>query len=128
MPRCRCGNRHASPSHAGPAWYALPLRYRQDQLAGLPVERFLVAVHAEGASEVDLPGSTRALGDHPLFHTPAALLPGYAGYQGPAADSFTTARRVHGSTVKLPVWHRDQDLHLADAYTAATVDRMCLSD
>jgi perosamine synthetase len=26
---------------------------------------------------------------------------------------------VHASTVKLPVWHRDQDLHLADAYTAA---------
>lgn len=109
------------PSHAGPAWYALPLRYRPDQLAGLPVERFLEAVHAEGASEVDLPGSTRALGEHPLFHTPGALLPGYADHQGPAADSFTTAQRVHGSTVKLPVWHRDQDLHLAEAYTAAII-------
>ncbi|MGW0881258.1 DegT/DnrJ/EryC1/StrS family aminotransferase [Streptomyces sp. NPDC002671] len=109
------------PSHAGPAWYALPLRYRPDQLAGLPVKRFLEAVHAEGASEVDLPGSTRALGDHPLFRTPGELLPGYADHQGPAADSFATARRVHGSTVKLPVWHRDQDLHLADAYTGAII-------
>lgn len=63
------------PTPAGPAWYALPLRYRPDQLAGLPVERFLEAVHAEGAREIDLPGSTRALGDHPLFHVPGALLP-----------------------------------------------------
>lgn len=109
------------PSHARPAWYALPLRYRPDQLGGLPVERFLEAVHAEGADETDLPGATRALGDHPLFHTPGALLPGYADHQGPPDDSFTTARRVHGSTMKLPVWHRDQDLHLADAYTAAII-------
>ncbi|MFI8200434.1 hypothetical protein ACIF6K_28605 [Streptomyces sp. NPDC085942] len=92
-----------------------------DKLAGLPVERFLEAVHAEGASEIDLPGSTRPLGDHQLFRTPGAFLPSYADHQGPAADSFTTARRVHGSAVKLPVWHREQDLHLADAYTAAII-------
>ncbi|MEU9247434.1 aminotransferase class I/II-fold pyridoxal phosphate-dependent enzyme [Streptomyces sp. NPDC048385] len=109
------------PAHARPAWYALPLRYDPDQLAGLPVERFIEAVHAEGASEIDLPGSTRALGDHQLFHTPGALMPGYADHQGPAADSFTNARRVHGSTVKLPVWQRDQDRYLADAYTAAII-------
>ncbi|MCZ0975870.1 hypothetical protein O1L55_40715 [Streptomyces albulus] len=96
----------------------MPAEFRPDTT---PVERFLEAVHAEGASEVNFPGSTRALGDHQLFHTPGALLPGYADHQGPAADSFITARRVHGSTVKPPVWHRDQDLHLADAYTAAIV-------
>ncbi|MFE4538706.1 hypothetical protein ACFRKB_27145 [Streptomyces scopuliridis] len=107
------------PCHARPAWYALPLRYDPDQLAGLPVERFVEAVHAEGASEIDLPGSIRALGEHQLFRTPGALLPGYADHQGPAADSFANAQRVHASTVKLPVWHREQDLHLTDAYTAA---------
>lgn len=109
------------PSHARPAWYALPLRYDPAHFAGLPVERFLDAVHAEGASEIDLPGSTRALGDHPLFHTPGVLLPGYPDHQGPAADSFANARRVHASTVKLPVWHRDQDIDLAQAYTAAII-------
>lgn len=106
------------PPHSRPAWYALPLRYDPNQLAGLSVERFLEAVHAEGASEVDLPGSTRALGDHQLFRTPGTLLPGYATSQYPT-DSCTNARRVHASTVKLPVWHREQDLHLAHAYTAA---------
>jgi perosamine synthetase len=76
-------------------------------------------VHAEGATDADLPGATRPLNDHPLFRAPGDLLPGYADYQGPAAGNFPAAERVHGSTVKLPVWHRDQDLHLADAYTAA---------
>ncbi|MBM9624076.1 hypothetical protein [Streptomyces zhihengii] len=63
------------PSHARPAWYALPLRYNPDQLAVLPVERFLEAVHAEGASEIDLPGSTRPLGDHQLSALPGPSCP-----------------------------------------------------
>lgn len=109
------------PPHAHPAWYALALRYAPEQLAGLPIDRFVDAVHAEGAIEIDVPGSTRALGEHQLFRTPGALLPGYADHQGPAADSFANAQCVHGSTVKLPVWHRDQDIPLALAYTAAIV-------
>ncbi|MFJ8313636.1 MULTISPECIES: DegT/DnrJ/EryC1/StrS family aminotransferase [unclassified Streptomyces] len=109
------------PAHARPAWYALPLRYDPARLAGLSVERFIEAVRAEGAKEIDQPGSTRALGEHQLFRTPGALLPGYADHQGPDADSFANAQCVHGSTVKLPVWHGEQDLHLADAYTAAII-------
>ncbi|MGW6309098.1 DegT/DnrJ/EryC1/StrS family aminotransferase [Streptomyces niveus] len=109
------------PLHARPAWYALPLRYHPEQLTGLPVERFIEALHAEGASETDPPGSTRPLGDHQLFRTPNALLPGYPDHQGPPADSFANARRVHGSTVKLPVWHREKDLQLAEAYTTAII-------
>ncbi|MFE4492448.1 DegT/DnrJ/EryC1/StrS family aminotransferase [Streptomyces niveus] len=109
------------PPHARPAWYALPLRYHPEQLAGLPVERFIEALHAEGAVETDLPGSTRPLGDHQLFRTPGALLPGYADHQGQPADSFANARRVHGSTLKLPVWHREKGLHLAESYTTAII-------
>ncbi|MBW1603741.1 aminotransferase class I/II-fold pyridoxal phosphate-dependent enzyme [Streptomyces sp. JJ66] len=85
-------------SHAGPAWYALPLRYDPPRLAGLPVERFIEAVHAEGASEIELPGSTRPLSDHQLFRAPGALLPGYADHRAPPPktspppDACTTAR------------------------------------
>lgn len=107
------------PAPARPSWYALPLGYEPAELGGLPIGRFLQAVHAEGATAADLPGSTRPLNDHPLFQHPAALLPGYADHQGPAAGDFPTAERVHGSTIKLPVWHCGTDLHLADAYTAA---------
>ncbi|MFE1785025.1 hypothetical protein ACFW9F_21230 [Streptomyces sp. NPDC059506] len=107
------------PAGARPSWYALPLRYEPAELGGLSVDRFLEALHAEGATAADLPGSTRPLSDHPLFRTPGELLPGCADRPRPAVGSFPTAEHVHGSTLKLPVWHRDQDFRLADAYTAA---------
>ncbi|WKX70832.1 DegT/DnrJ/EryC1/StrS aminotransferase family protein [Streptomyces sp. XD-27] len=107
------------PASARPAWYALPLRYESAELGGLPIRRFLDAVHAEGAVEADLPGATCPLGTHPLFRRPGALLPGYAGFQGPVAGEFPVAEHVHATTLKLPVWHGEDDVRLADAYTAA---------
>ncbi|MFV8128215.1 DegT/DnrJ/EryC1/StrS family aminotransferase [Streptomyces syringium] len=107
------------PVSARPSWYALPLRYEPAELGGLPLQRFLDAVRAEGATEADRPGSTCPLGTHPLFQAPGALLPGYADRQGPAAGDFPAAEYVHSTTFKLPVWHRKEDVRLADAYTAA---------
>lgn len=106
------------PDQARPSWYALPLRYEADALGGLPIERFLEALHAEGATAADLPGSTRPLGDHPLFQRPGALLPGYPEDEG-VAEGFPVAEHVHGSTLKLPVWHLEEDLPLVDAYASA---------
>jgi perosamine synthetase len=106
------------PAPARPSWYALPLGYEPAELSGLPIARFLDALHAEGATEADLPRSTRPLSDHPLFQAPGDLLPGYADHRSPAAGDFPVAERLHGSTIKLPVWHRDQD-SLPDAYAAA---------
>ncbi|MCC2280539.1 DegT/DnrJ/EryC1/StrS family aminotransferase [Streptomyces sp. ET3-23] len=107
------------PVSARPSWYALPLRYEPAELGGLPLERFLDAVHAEGATGADRPGSTCPLGTHPLFQTPGALLPGYADGQGSAVGGFPAAEYVHATTFKLPVWHREEDARLADAYSAA---------
>ncbi|MFC5148953.1 DegT/DnrJ/EryC1/StrS family aminotransferase [Streptomyces aureoversilis] len=107
------------PTAARPSWYALPLHYERAELGGLPLERFLDAVHAEGAKEADQPGSTCPLVTHPLFQAPGDLLPGYAGRQGTAAGAFPAAEYVHATTFKLPVWHREEDVHLADAYAAA---------
>ncbi|MEV5242926.1 aminotransferase class I/II-fold pyridoxal phosphate-dependent enzyme [Streptomyces cinnamoneus] len=107
------------PVSARPSWYALPLRYEPAELSGLPLQRFLDAVHAEGATEADQPGSTCPLSGHPLFQTPGALLPGYADGQGPAVGDFPAAEDVHATTFKLPVWHYEEDARLADAYTAA---------
>ncbi|MFT2017364.1 hypothetical protein ACMA1D_16205 [Streptomyces sp. 796.1] len=112
-------NGAAEPTSARPSWYALPLRYEPAELGGLPLRRFLDALHAEGATEVDRPGSTCPLGTHPLFQHPGALLPGYAGHQSPAVRRFPVAEAVHATLLKLPVWHREADARLADAYTAA---------
>ncbi|MFF7687813.1 DegT/DnrJ/EryC1/StrS family aminotransferase [Streptomyces syringium] len=107
------------PVSARPSWYTLPLRYEPADLGGLPLQQFLDALRAEGATETDQPGSTCPLGTHPLFQAPGALLPGYAGRQCPAASNFPAAEHVHATTFKLPVWHREEDVCLADAYTGA---------
>ncbi|MCC3776473.1 hypothetical protein [Streptomyces sp. UNOB3_S3] len=107
------------PVAARPSWYALPLRYEPADLGGLPLQRFLDAVRAEGAIEADRPGSTCPLGTHPLFQAPGALLPGYAGRQDCAVGDLPAAGYVHATTFKLPVWHREEDVRLADACTAA---------
>ncbi|MER5784343.1 DegT/DnrJ/EryC1/StrS family aminotransferase [Streptomyces mobaraensis] len=107
------------PAVAQPSWYALPLRYEPAELGGLPIERFLDALHAEGATEADVPGSIRPLHTHPLFRTPGALLPGYADGRSLPANGFPAADRAHATTLKLPVWHREGEARLADAYTAA---------
>ncbi|MFF4403407.1 DegT/DnrJ/EryC1/StrS family aminotransferase [Streptomyces sp. NPDC001262] len=104
---------------ARPSWYALPLRYDPAELGGLSLDRFLDALHAEGATETDVPGSTCPLHTHSLFQAPGALLPGYADREAPAADGFPAAEYVHATTLKLPVWHREDDVRLADAYTEA---------
>lgn len=50
---------------------------------------------------------------------PGALLPGYADREAPVVGGFPVAEYVHATTLKLPVWHREDDVRLADAYTAA---------
>ncbi|OIJ98993.1 cell wall biogenesis protein [Streptomyces sp. MUSC 14] len=109
------------PAPAVPSWYALPLRYEPAELGGLPLQRFLDALHAEGATEADQPGSTCPLNTHPLFQAPGDLLAGYADHHSFAAGSFPAAGHVHNTTFKLPVWNREDHVRLADAHTAAIV-------
>ncbi|MFF7098192.1 DegT/DnrJ/EryC1/StrS family aminotransferase [Streptomyces rubradiris] len=60
----------AVPAAARASWYALPLRYEPAELGGLPIERFFDALHAEGATEADQPGSTCPLHTHPALPGP----------------------------------------------------------
>lgn len=107
------------PAAARASWYALSLRYEPAELGGLPIERFLEALHAEGATEADQPGSTCPLHTHPLFQAPGSLLPGYADGHHLPGDGFPAAEHAHATTLKLPVWSGADDVRLADAYTTA---------
>lgn len=108
----------AVPEGNQPAWYGLPLTYEPDELGGLSVERFYQALHAEGLREVDRPGSTCPLNRLPLFRHPETLFPHYrhldrVNYRG---GQFPVAEHLHHHTLKLPVWHREEDLPLVDQY------------
>lgn len=107
------------PEGVHPAWYGYMLRYRPEQLGGLPCDRFHAAVVAEGCTELDRPGSTRPLNLHPLFQNPAKLFPQYDGLVRYRAGDFPVAERYHATSLKLPVWHRAEDEPIADCYAAA---------
>lgn len=107
------------PDHVEPSWYALTLQYRGEELDGLPVERLHEALRAEGCAEIDRPGSTRPLSRHALFQDPGALFPMYRGRKGYSSDDFPRADALHRRTLKLPVWHEEQDVGLVDQYINA---------
>ncbi|GAB2710494.1 hypothetical protein GCM10027089_37690 [Nocardia thraciensis] len=107
------------PNEVRPSWYGLILRYRSDELGGLPIQRFYDALHAEGCREVDRPGSTCPLNLLPLFQDPEPLLPAYTGTLTYTPGEFPEAENMHATTLKLPVWHREEDMPLIDSYIEA---------
>ncbi len=108
----------AVPAETRPAWYGLPLTYVPDELGGLSIERFHQALLAEGLREIDRPGSTCPLNLLPLFQDPDPMLPGYrhANRVAYRPGQFPVAEQVWRHTLKLPVWHREEDLPLVDRY------------
>ncbi|MEU1424870.1 DegT/DnrJ/EryC1/StrS family aminotransferase [Kitasatospora sp. NPDC005751] len=110
------------PDGVVPSWYGLTLTYRPDELGGLSLDRFHQALTAEGASEFDRPGSTCPLNQLALYQQPGVLFPGHPhSHRRYEAGDFPVAERVHAHTIKLPVWHREQDLKLAGQYIRAAI-------
>lgn len=107
------------PLGARASWYGLPLRYETNELDGLSVERFFEALQAEGCREVDRPGSTCPLNLLPLFQEPQPLFPEYKDKLAYAPGDFPVAEAIHYNTLKLPVWHREEDMPLVDSYIEA---------
>jgi perosamine synthetase len=101
------------------SWYGLILQYQPDELGGLPIERFFDALVAEGCAEADRPGSTCPLNLLPLFQEPDELFPGQRGIFRYEPGEFPQAEAFHGRTIKLPVWHREEDLPLVGQYIEA---------
>ncbi|MCP2330937.1 DegT/DnrJ/EryC1/StrS family aminotransferase [Actinoalloteichus caeruleus] len=107
-----------TPDGVRPAWYGLPLTYVPEELGGLPVKRFHEALLAEGLKEVDQPGSICPLSRFPLFRDPAPVFPHYPHRKRVAyrEGQFPVAEQIWQHTLKLPVWHREEDLPLVDRY------------
>jgi len=101
------------------SWYGLIIHYQPQHADGVPVDLFCRALHAEGAREVDQPGSTCPLNQHRLFQDPRPLLPHYLGTLTYREGDFPVAERVHGLSVKPPVWHHDDDMPVVDDYLEA---------
>ena len=106
------------PAGAEPAWYAFPILYNAAAFPGVSKEVFVRAVHAEGAVEVDIPGSTCPLSKHPLFRTPGDFLRD-SGSGTLEMCAIANAERYHGAVIKLPCFHGALRYEQAQAYVAA---------
>lgn len=107
------------PNLAGvePSFYALTFQYDQEALGGLPLERFLQALHAEGLSEMDHPGSTMPLNVLPLFQKPERLFPNYATTPfSYTPEDFPQAAQYFKRALKMPVWGYPDEEPMVDAY------------
>lgn len=86
------------------SWYAQNIMY-DETVVGVPRERFVAALHAEGLAEVDIPGSTGPIHQEPLFNEPNAIFPHL--YNSPLFNknrAFENAELFHSKVIKLPVW------------------------
>ncbi|MER6769708.1 DegT/DnrJ/EryC1/StrS family aminotransferase [Streptomyces bacillaris] len=101
------------------SWYALILRLDAAVPGNAGPEEIQKALEAEGAVEVDRPGSTRPIPQLPLFQRPGDVFPSYRGVRMPEASCFPQANAFHSSILKLPVWHRAADEKIVDEYLTA---------
>jgi dTDP-4-amino-4,6-dideoxygalactose transaminase len=102
-----------------PSWYGLILQYQPAELGGLPIQQYHEALLAEGCAEADRPGSTCPLNLLPLFRDPSGLFPAYEGKFAYGPGDFPRAEGFHAGAIKLPVWHREEDIPLVRQYIEA---------
>lgn len=106
------------PAGAAPSWYAIPLLLH-DAIDPAHREALVSELHAEGATDVDVPGSTRPLLDFSVFtdaipsydHAPSAP---HARKDYPRAASFQ--QRI----IKYPAWYGPRATEYALEYARAT--------
>lgn len=97
--------------------YVTGLAFSPDD-ATVTRDEFTALCHAEGATEVDVPGSTRDISREPIF----ARRDPFATWEEPAdppAVPVPGAARFQERFVKIPIWGYPGDDPVVDAYLAA---------
>ncbi len=105
-----------------PSWYNLAFTYNEE-LAGVPIGRFMAAMNAEGANEIDRPSSTRNISSYQLFRNPIAKL-GCTFTSSNIDKERVGAQRYSSRVVKLPVWSFADEQMVSLAYCHA-LDKVC---
>ncbi len=103
------------------SWYALPVKYIGD----VSKEKFVRAVNAEGAVEVDVPGSTCPLTVHSAFQNPGAVHSSMIDL-APIEHNFPRAQEFHDAVVKITVPYGCDRWAFAESYVNA-ISKVCAS-
>ncbi len=104
-------------SDADPSWYAFVLKYNAPD-GSVSREKFVDLLHAEGLTEVDIPGSTGPNHLLPVFKDPSVLFPQF--YKTKESfntnEQFPNALKFYESIVKLPTWTQPEHKDLISSY------------
>lgn len=105
------------------SWYALIIKYDQEQMKGISRERFVEALHAEGAIEVDIPNSTCPLDSLELFKKHKILYPNDT-YEFDYTDKFESAHKFYNNIIKIPIWYGEDEEEIIIKYIRA-IKKVC---
>lgn len=101
------------------SWYALIIKYIPEYMNNVTRERFVDALIAEGAIEVDIPNSTCPVNYLELFKYPDLLFDSYKDKVRYSESDFKNATKFYESIIKIPVWESVEDEEIIYKYIRA---------
>jgi len=102
--------------HSVNAWYAMIIKYDKSKMRGVSREKFVKAVKAEGAIEVDIPNSVCPVNRLDLFQSPSLIYPDYGEILNYQTESFINADNFFKSIIKIPVWYTENSEQIIEKY------------
>jgi hypothetical protein len=96
--------------------YVIGLRFSPEN-ATVSRDDFVALCLAEGATEVDVPGSTRDISHEPLFTRRDPYAPWRP--MAPARGQLPGVKHFQDTFIKIPIWGYDGDETIIDGYLAA---------
>lgn len=107
------------PDGSEASWYAFPVFFDQNTL-GITKEKFVEAVIAEGATGVDIPGSTCPLTEFLAFRQGVIEFDHNDLIEDIyTLDQFPGAKFFQERMIKLPMWYGKDGMEYAQSYIAA---------
>ncbi|MDD2495535.1 MAG: DegT/DnrJ/EryC1/StrS family aminotransferase [Tissierellia bacterium] len=100
------------------SWYSILFKYNESEMGGITRERFVEALHAEGAVEIDIPNSTCPLHTLELFNSTHNLYSNYNNIKH-NENEFTNANIFFNSIIKLPVYYEEYERDIVIKYIRA---------
>jgi dTDP-4-amino-4,6-dideoxygalactose transaminase len=99
-----------------PSWYAFVMQFSARDAGGRTIDEVSALLEAEGLAELERPAVTGAVDRLPLFSDPGEVFPWFESTRKLEAKQCPRAREMAANALKLPVWVRQEDAALVDAY------------
>lgn len=97
------------------SWYSLVLKVNPEEVGGNNALSIAENLNARGATEVDVPNSTRPLTDIEMFRNPGGLFPGYETPHPSVKEKYPNSDYLASNLLKIPVWNSlEGEAHAAE--------------